>query len=168
VRIIGFTLISRGFSVDYIKFTALRCLTNNVENAKEFIRLCALSDRNAVYEPTRTTNMIAFLHVIVADLAGGAPSTGRAGFAAWDYNAGQQVDQGATLKDKESGFSMTVCQMRTLATSEKGCIALVFSDAREGDVIFTLQGRSMLYALRPPGNEYLFHWRVLRSWIYGR
>jgi len=155
VKILGSTLIAQAFPIDHIKSTAeVPCLANDHTEARELIRRWAPTNRNAIYYPTGEINMTAFLRSIVMDLADGIPPTERGGLAAWDYDADKLVSGDAN--DNEGSHSTHRCKMRNLAMSGNGYMALVFLEARAGDVIFALRGGSMLYVLRPKGDEYVF------------
>jgi hypothetical protein len=163
VEILGSTLVTQGLPIDYIKNTAEKpCLSNDHERAREFICQWAPINRTEIYLPTVETMMAAFLRLIVVDLSEGDPPTERGGSAAWDHDASKLVT--GDVNDIQSNRATSRCQMRTLATSESGYMALVFLEARAGDIIFALRGGSMLYVLRPKGDEYLF---IGECYVYG-
>lgn len=155
VKVVGSMLITDGLLLDQIHSVAqLPCASNDHTAARGMIESWVPSDPNGIYHPTGETRMTAFLRSIVLDLAKGKTPVTRGGAGMWDYNSGKLVV--GDENDDEATRATKFCQWRTLAATKNGYMVLVFLEAQEGDVVFALRGGSMLYVLRPQGNDYIF------------
>ena len=64
----------------------------------------------------------------------------------------------------EGEHVLRYAQNRRLAYSMKGYMALVSHQSEEGDLLYALFGGSVLYVLRPKGDQFIF---VCECYVHG-
>jgi hypothetical protein len=104
--------------------------------------------------------MEAFLWTLVAETTLETPPR-RGGQAVWSNNDNALLRE---MDDNNRGWVTDFVGERAFAISEKGYFALVTWQVEVGDVIFVLFGGSILYLLRPHGNEYVF---ISECYVHG-
>jgi heterokaryon incompatibility protein (HET) len=157
-RVVGNTLVGQGLLVGRLA----SCLTPILgtestpdETFRKSVDDWTPTDGDTVYEITGETKLRAFLRTLVADLAFDVDyrEFERGGQAKWDTvgNQPHAVDNVAELY-RTYFFSRN----RRLAYTEDGYMCLVSHQADVNDAIFMLFGGSVLYVLRPQGDDYVF------------
>jgi hypothetical protein len=151
----GGILFTKGLCVDRISSVS-PALDFNVELASspDFIEDWVPADGDTPYL-TGETKMQAFLRTLVAD-SNMDPLTFkvlcRGGQAKWD-DSKNKLAVGVDGSNVVLSSYYTI--WRRLSYSEKGYMALVSHQAQIGDLIFILCGGSMLYVLRPKGDNFI-------------
>ena len=154
-RIDGFTLFARGFRIDEIATLSMRSIHLSHADGIDDVSKWAPPDPDAAYI-AGGTHMDAFLHTLLTDIDGIDRDTPdwvgyrRGGKADWDFDRGCL----APSRDPDRQPTSTLyAQLRALATTSYGYMGLVSHQAQVGDSVFVLLGGSMLYLLRPHGDD---------------
>jgi Heterokaryon incompatibility protein (HET) len=155
IKVVKLTLSTLGFRVDTITEVTRPSLFVNPVDGATWIQDWQPSDPSLPYV-TGGTRMNAFLSTLVADIGrtsdGKSTNSRRGGLAEWDYSQGSLA---AGLDQQLLHISCRYPQMRRLAWTENLYIGLTSHQAQVGDLIYVLFGGSMLYVLRPKGDDFL-------------
>ena len=144
-------LMIHGFLIDRISSLSNPCVSLSIRSGIEFVNSWIPKGPTAPY-PTGETVFDASLKTVVADMSDSANDPQRGGKAHWDIEKGH-FDAGDFERGGEHVFHYAQC--RRLAYSMNGYVALVCHQAKEGDLLYALFGGSVLYVLRPMGDQFI-------------
>ena len=162
VRIRDMTLALQGFQIDRIVMRSDRNGRRRFRESVDIVDSWLPADGNASYI-LGGTKMDAFWSTIVAVVSEDRPNS----------NPPVEAQRGFKI----SGFNKTLdvpgidayhmyewTRGRRLATSKKGYMALVSHQIEVGDLIYCLFGGSVLYVLRPKGDQF---WFICEAYVHG-
>ena len=144
-------LIIHGFLIDRISSLSNPCVSLSIRSGIEFVNSWIPKGPTALY-PTGETVFDAFLKTVVADMSDSADNPQRGGKAHWNIEKGF-FDAGDF--EREGEHVLHYAQWRRLAYSMNGYMALVSHQAKVGDLLYALFGGSVLYVLRPKGDQFI-------------
>ena len=144
-------LLIHGFRIDRISSLSNPCVSLSVRDGIRLVNCWIPKGPTALY-PTGETILDAFLKTVVADMSNPIDNPQRGGKAHWSSEKGHFS---AGNFGREAGHVFHYAQCRRLAYSTNGYMALVSHQAKEGDLIYALFGGSVLYTLRPKGDQFI-------------
>ncbi|KAK3171594.1 hypothetical protein OEA41_003678 [Lepraria neglecta] len=161
-KIKGMLLTLQGSRVDQIETTLDRDYAVTLQASIDIIDSWSPVDGDSPYI-SGETKLDAFLRTIVADVTedkvyADLPVEAQRGFR---VNA---VDKTLDSSHVDAFHITKWTQFCRLATSMKGYMALVSHQVEVGDIIYRLFGSSVLYVLRPKGDNF---WFICEAYVHG-
>ena len=144
-------LLIHGFRIDRISSLSNPCVSLSIRDGVRLVNSWISKELTALY-PTGETILDAFLKTVVANMSSPQGNLQRSGKAHWDSEKGYFA---AGNFEREGEHVFHYAQCRRLAYSTNGYMALVSHQAMEGDIIYALFGGSVLYVLRPKGDQFI-------------
>ena len=151
IRMEDNVLLIHGFRIDRISSLSNPCVSRSIRDGIRLVNSWIPKGPTALY-PTGETIFDAFLKTVVANMSNAKDNPQRGGRAHWDIEKGYFA-AGDFGREGEHVFRYAQC--RRLAYSMNGYMALVSHQAKEGDLLYALFGGSVLYALRPKGDQFI-------------
>ena len=150
IRMKDNVLMMHGFLIDRISSVSNPCVAVYVRDGIEIVNSWIPKGPTTLY-PTGEPMLDAFLKTVVADMSDSEDNPQRGGKAHWDSKRGYFV----AVDLREGAHVFRHARMRRLAYSMNGYMALVSHQAMEGDLLYALFGGSVLYVLRPKGDQFI-------------
>ena len=144
-------LLIHGFRIDRISSLSNPCVSRSIRDGIRLVNSWIPKGPTALY-PTGETIFDAFLKTVVANMSNAKDKPQRGGRAHWDI---EKCYFAAGDFGREGEHVFHYAQCRRLAYSINGYMALVSHQAKEGDLLYALFGGSVLYALRPKGDQFI-------------
>ncbi|KAK0508970.1 hypothetical protein JMJ35_008341 [Cladonia borealis] len=151
IRMEDNVLLIHGFRIDRISSLSNPCVSRSIRDGVRLVNSWIPKGPTALY-PTGEIIFDAFLKTVVANMSDSADNPQRGGKAYWDTEKG--CFDGGDF-EHEGWHVLRYARMRRLAYSMNGYMALVSHQAMEGDLLYALFGGSVLYTLRPKGDQFI-------------